>query len=423
MTRKATLVQVVFLIYGAACGGAFGLEGMVSAAGPGMALATLALMPFLWSIPISLSCAELSSAFPVEGGYYQWSRMAYGDLVGFLAGWWTWLGIFATNATFAVMFADYLGFWVPLSPLAHWLVALSLVWGITYLNHRGIRAMGESSIWMTALLLVPFVILTLLGLAHWRVNPFTPFVPPQKTTFQAFGSGLLLSVWLFSGYEKITVSAEEIENPTRTLPLALAIAVPLVACSYLLPTFGALAGGAPWAEWKDNYFSEAAKIVGGPWLGHAMTVAALISNALLLGSTMLAQSRLPLAMAKDKLFPRAFGRLHPRFQTPTFSLFFGSAILSLLCVNSFSQLVAIYGVTQVLSYLLIYATLWRLRKSRKTTRRPFQIPGGAFGFLALVTPPVCIAFVALFKTDQLLLPLVALASGPLVYLLFKRTTI
>ncbi|MDB5038681.1 MAG: amino acid/polyamine/organocation transporter, superfamily, partial [Bacteriovoracaceae bacterium] len=85
--KKANLLQVVFLIYGAACGGAFGLEGMVSGSGPGIALITLMLMPFLWSIPIALTCAELSSAYPVEGGYYQWGRTAFGNFTGFLSGW------------------------------------------------------------------------------------------------------------------------------------------------------------------------------------------------------------------------------------------------------------------------------------------------------------------------------------------------
>src|SRR4051794_25252369 len=99
--KKASLAQMVFLIYGAACGGAFGLEEMISGSGPGISLITLAIMPFLWSIPIALACAELASTFPVEGGYYQWGRMAFGDFIGYLAGWWTWIGVFATNATFA----------------------------------------------------------------------------------------------------------------------------------------------------------------------------------------------------------------------------------------------------------------------------------------------------------------------------------
>lgn len=417
--KKASLLQVIFLIYGVACGGAFGMESMVSTAGPGIALLTLLVMPFLWSIPIALTCAEMSAAFPVEGGYYEWSRMAFGDFVAFLGGWWNWLGCFATNAAFAVMFANYFSYWVPLGFWAHWLVTLALIWGMTWLNHRGIRTVGDSSIWMTVALLLPFVVMTVLGLVHWTSSPFVPFVAPDKTALSAFGESLMLGVWLFSGYDKITVSAGEIENPSRTLPLAFLVAIPMVALSYIVPAFAGLAGTHDWTAWKDNYFPTAALLIGGPLLGHAMTASALVSNALLLNTTMLAQSRLPMTMGRDGLFPAAFGRMHPRFGTPTLSLFLGAAVLSLLCISSFTDLVAVYSVTQMLIYLLIYATLWRLRKKNPETARPFRIPGGTAGFILLVIPAGFIAVLSLVKTDQFLLPVLALASGPLVFGLMK----
>jgi len=91
--RRATTFQLVFLTYSVVCSGAYGLEEMVSAAGPGLALTLLLILPFLWGIPISLACAELSSLYPVEGGYYRWVRAAFGDFVGYQAGWLVWLRI------------------------------------------------------------------------------------------------------------------------------------------------------------------------------------------------------------------------------------------------------------------------------------------------------------------------------------------
>ncbi|MFI5347993.1 MAG: APC family permease [Elusimicrobiota bacterium] len=417
--KKANLLQVICLIYGAACGGAFGMEGMVGTAGPGVAMVTLILMPLLWSLPIALTCAELGATFPVEGGFYEWGRMAFGDFVGFLAGWWTWIGSFATNAAFAVMFANYLGYWVHLTFWTHWLVTLLLIWSLVLLNHRGIRAVGDSSIGMTLALMLPFVALTVLGLLHWHPGLFSPFVHPQKTPLTAFGESLVLGVWLFSGYDKITVSAEEIENPSRTLPLAFMIAVPFVALSYILPAAAGLAGTHDWTLWRDNYFSTAANIIGGPWLGAAMTAAALVSNALLLNTTMLAQSRLPMMMARDNFMPQSFKKLHPRYKTPTLSLFLGGVILSLLCIGTFTQLIVVYSVTQMLCYLLIYATYWRLRDSHRGITRPFQVPGGTKGFILMAAPSICIAILSIAKTEHLGLASLALATGPIVFFISR----
>jgi amino acid transporter len=408
---------MVFLIYGAACGGAFGLETMVSGSGPGVALLTLCVLPFFWSIPVSLACAELASTFPLEGGYYRWARMAFGDTVGFLTAWWTWVGIFATNAMFVVLFNQYLGYWFPVGFWPGLVISLALIWGVTYLNLRGIKVVGEWATWLTFALLIPFVILTVLGLVHWHTSPVVPFHHPEKSTFTALGEAMMVGVWLYSGYDKITVSAEEVENPARNFPLAFGIAVPFVAVSYVVPTLAAIAGHGHWQDWSDKYFSVVAGIMGAehglPWLGHAMTVGALFSNLILLNTTMLAQSRLPMAAAKDGLAPRVFARAQKRYATPVFSLVFGSVILSLLCLGSFSQLVTMYSVTQMIGYLTIYASLYKLRKSHPRTKRPFAVPGGLAGIVALSAPPVAIALLTLVKTDDMKIGVASIVSGPL----------
>jgi amino acid transporter len=418
--RKATLPQMVFLIYGAACGGAFGLEGMISGSGPGLSLLILAVMPLLWSVPIALACAELGAAFPLEGGYYRWTRMAFGDFVGYLSGWWTWVGVFATNASFAVMFADYLGYWAPLPPWAKWAVGAALIWAVTWLNLRGIDVVGESSMWLTVVLLLPFALMTALGLLHWHYNPAAPFVAPGKPPLSAFGSGLMLAVWLYSGYDKLSTTANEVENPQRNFPLALAVAVPMVAASYLLPTLAGLAASGHWQDWQEKYFSTAAALVGGPWLGHFMTLSALISNFVLLNTTILSQSRLPSAMAADGLFPAFFARHHKKYGTPVASLVAGSLVLTLLAATSFTDLVTIYSVTQMAGYLLIYGALWRLRKTRADAPRPFKIGLGVPGLVLMALPSIAIALVAFAKADRPLLCVAAMLSGPLTFLVFAR---
>jgi len=214
--RKATILQLVFMTYAVICSGPYGLEEMVSASGPGLTMLVLLVLPVVYAAPISLACAELSARFPIEGGYYRWVRMAFGDFVGYTAAWLVWLTMFATNAAFAVLFSNYLRYFVPdLSPTAHFWVAVALVWMGVAFNYRGISLVGSASVVLTVLIFIPFLLLTLFGLLKWRMSPFVPFIPPGKPLGLALSDGFLIAMWLYGGFEKMTVSAEEVEDPAR----------------------------------------------------------------------------------------------------------------------------------------------------------------------------------------------------------------
>jgi amino acid transporter len=426
------VLQLVFLTYAVICSGAYGLEEMVSASGPGIALLSLSVLPVIWAAPVSLACAELSSLYPVEGGYYRWARMAFGDLVGYMAGWLVWLSTFTTNAAFAVLFANYIRYWLPdLSPTAHFAFAAGLVWVTTFLNYRGIRLVGNLSIVFTCLIFVPFLAITLLGLAHWRFNPLVPFVNPEKSAFTAFGDSLFIAIWLFAGFEKLSANAEEVEDPSRAFPIALAWAVPLAALSYIIPTVAALAALGDWRSWGEAHFSAAAEAIGGPLLGNAMAAGGLIGNVSLLMVTLLAQSRLPMVLAEDGLFPPVFGRTHPVYKTPSASLLLGGVVLTGLCLLTFSSLAGLYALVQALAYLLIYASLFRLRSHPTHSRRKagFRIPLGRVGLAWMVAPSVVLAGLVVvhgawhdggLDTTQLGVDVLMLASGPATYYFFRR---
>jgi amino acid transporter len=427
--RRASAFQLVFLTYSVMCSGAYGLEQMVADTGPGLTLLVLSVLPLLWAAPISLACAELAARHPVEGGYYRWARLAFGDFVGYQSAWLAWLTMFSTNAAFAVLFASYLKHFVPaLSPGAHFAVAVALVWACTLLNYRGIRLVGTASVALTLLIFLPFLLMTLLGLWHWRFDPLSPFVHPDKTTAAAFGDCLFLALWLYGGFEKMTVSAEEVENPRRAIPLALAFAVPMTAASYVVPTLAALAASDDWTAWGEAHFTAAAGAIGGPWLGAAMAAGGLASNVCLLMVTMLGQSRLPMVMAQDGLFPNVFQRTHPRFGTPVAALLLGGVVLTTLCGISFVQLAGVYSLVQALSYLLIYATLFRLRRREPGEPGGFRIGLGTRGLALMITPAVLLATALVarglwhdgaFDRQQALVDAAILASGPLSYWLFR----
>ncbi|MCX5795260.1 MAG: APC family permease [Elusimicrobia bacterium] len=428
--RKANLTQLAFMIYGAACAGAFGLEDMVSGAGPGAALITLIAMPFLFSLPVAWAVAELTTAFPVEGGNYRWSRMAFGDFWGFQAGWWSWMNGVVVNSMFAVLFADYLRAWWPaMGGLEHWAVCLALIWSMHYLNLRGVRAVGNSAIALSLILLTPFVILTVLGLAHWKCNPFSPMVPPGKSLGTGFGSAVVLGIWLYSGFDKLSAAAEEVAEPQRSFPRALLIAAVLTMASYLVPTLAALAANGDWKLWSGAYFPEAAAKLGGPGLKGLMVFGALCSNALLLNVTMLSASRMPLAMAQDGFLPEAVARPHPRYGTPALSLVAGSLVYSLFALLNFTQLAVVYAWFQMASYILLYANAWALRRQRPDAARPFKIPGGRWGLFTSLGLTCGLAALAIagsvfkdgsFVPGQAAVGLLAMASGPLAFRVLRR---
>ncbi len=436
--RKASTLHLVFMTYSVICSGAYGLEEMISGSGPGMALLTLVVLPFIWAVPVALACAELSARYPVEGGYYRWARMAFGDFTGYMAGWLVWLANLATNAAFAVLFANYLRYWIPdLSHLWNWVIAVVVIWVTVYMNWRGIRPVGTTSVVLTLLIFLPFLGLTLAGLLKWRYNPLVPFVAPDQSPLVAFVAGLGIAIWLYSGFEKLTTNAGEVENPSRAFPIALAFAVPMASLSYILPTFAALAGNGHWNEWRESYFSVAAQALGGPALGMAMAAGGLVSSTCLLMVTILGQSRLPMVMAEDGLFPKGFARTHPRFGTPTVSLLVGGLILTPVVYLKFEKLAGVFSVVQVLAYLLIFAALLRLRAHAPPQQampaagaggRPFRIPLGTVGLVLMIIPCVILSALAVvqsvltdgaFDAWKGLYILVVLATGPVTFLVFR----
>ncbi len=302
--RKAGLFYFVWVMFSYCTGGPFGLEDMVTTSGPGMTLIFLLVIPFFWCIPVSLVSAELTTAMPVEGGFYRWVRAGFGDFWGFLAGWWNWCASFLLGSVYAVQFADYMGFYFPeLTGWRHYIVSLAIVAVITYINVRGIQMVGKFATVLELFILLPVLVLVVIGLAKWHHNPFVPVIPPHQPTFHVFGVGLALGLWLYSGYEQCSTVAEEVDNPRRSYPLALALVVPMSIAAYFLPTLASLAALGNWESWHTGFFPTAAQLIGGRWLGAWMSLAAMITYVALLNSTILTSTRMPFAMAEDGYLP------------------------------------------------------------------------------------------------------------------------
>jgi amino acid transporter len=399
-------------------GGPFGLEDMITTSGPGTSLVYMLFLPLFWCIPVSLVAAELTTAMPVEGGFYRWVRAAFGDFWGFLAGWWNWSASFLLGGVYAVLFTDYLKFWFPgIIGWKHYLVSVALIALITYVNVRGIQLVGKVATALEIFILLPILVLVIMGLAKWHHNPFVPVVPPHKPVFQVFGVGLALGLWLYSGYEQLSTVAEEVENPRRSYPIALAIVVPLSIATYFLPTLTSLAALGNWQDWHTGFFSNAAQLIGGPWMGLWMTISAMITNVALLNSTVLTSTRMPFAMAEDGYLPATLTTRHPRFGTPWIAILVSAAIYAMLAFQTLIRLITIYNWLRAATTILTVLAVWGLRRKKPEMNRPFIVPGRRAGLIYVVLAPIAMSILTLLGSDSFTwhwAPL-AIALGPAAY--------
>ncbi len=404
-------------------GGPFGMEEMVTTSGPGLTLVYLLVIPFFWCIPVSLVAAELTTAIPVEGGFYRWVRVGYGNFWGFLAGWWNWSASWLLGGSYAVLFSDYLAVFFPsLTGWKHYLVSVALIVLLAYVNIRGIQMVGLVSTILEFAVLIPVFALCVIAVPKWHFQPFHPFLPPHVPAFQVFGVGLALGLWLYSGYEQCSSVAEEIENPQRTFPIALAIVVPLSVATYFLPSLLSLAALGNWEKWNTAYLSTAALLIGGSALGVAMTAAAMLGNVALLNATVLTSTRMPSSMAEDGYLPPVFAAKHSKYGTPWIAILISSAIYVLLAFHTLAQLLTVYVWLRSLVTVLTVLSAWKLRKTQPERKRPFRIPWGKAGLAYVVIAPVLMTIVALAGSDPFALkwgPL-PVALGVVAYFVFPQ---
>lgn len=265
LKRELTLLPLFGLIYFTVCGGSFGAEPMVSMSGPGLAILLFFLTPLVFSIPNMLMVREMQSMMPVEGGYYHWLKKAFGPFVGFLGGWSNWVVSWVDVSIYPVWAAYYLGYFIPAlrngatiggvevpSWVLSWIVALVLIWVISALNVRGARLSGLFTDWLGAIMMIPLVMMSVVGIWAWIKSGTTIHLPflasGEAVTFgalvPALGTGIYVAMWNFMGWELPTAAGDEVVNPKRTYTLAMVLVLLVTIASYSIPTIAGLYGGA-----------------------------------------------------------------------------------------------------------------------------------------------------------------------------------
>jgi APA family basic amino acid/polyamine antiporter len=310
------------------------------------------------AILLALVFARLGRAYPVTGGPYAYSRKAFGDFVGFQTAWGYWIAVWAGNAAIAVAFVGYLSeFWGDLADnraLAAG-VALIAIWTLTWVNAFGVRMGGWVQAVTTALKLLPLVAIATLGLLSFNSDNFGAFNPTGGSALSGITAAAVLTLWAFIGLESATVPAEDVEDPKRNIPRSTIIGTIVVAAVYILGTV-AVMGVIPAATLANSAapFADAAKEMWGSWAGRLVAAGAAISAFGALNGWILLQGQVPMAAARDKLFPTVFARTTHN-GTPVFGLVVSSVLVTVLMGMNYTK-----SLVDQFTFIILLATLTTL---------------------------------------------------------------
>lgn len=386
MPRSVSLLQTVAVSVGVAIGsGIFRVPATVAAqlAAPGPMLVCWVLGGIV-ALCGTLTVAELAGALPRSGGIFVYLLEAYGPLPAFLFGW-TELVVIRAAAlgAIATIFAEYLGYFVPLTVVqVRYTAALAIVL-IGAVNYIGVqRAVAV----LSATTAVKYAVLMALGLLAFTASGgsgahFTP-AWPAGVPLSLLATALIPVLWTYDGWADPATMAGEISNPQRNLPLALIAGAVCVMLVYLVVNVGFLYALAPaqMAGSKLIASTVAARIplLGGA--GAAVVAAAVVVSAFSgLNASMMTGSRVFYAMADRGLFFRIAARVSARYNTPSVAIWLATALgVGYVLENDFAQLADKFIIGIWPFYALTVGAVFVLRRRRPELPRPYRVWGYPF---------------------------------------------
>src|SRR5579859_1864095 len=402
---KLTILSLAAVTYFMVSGGPYVMEELVRDTGYKLAIIILFVTPLIWSLPTGLMVGELSAAIPAEGGFYVWVRRAMGPFWGFQEAWLSLAASIFDMAIYPTVFVSYLGALWPEATAGYrgWLIKLAVVLACLLWNLLGARAVGNGSILLGTLMLSPFVVITAFAFFRHLTLGATP--PAQGS----FLTGILVAMWNYMGWDNASTVANEVENPQKTYPRVMMLTLAAIVFSYVIPVLAVWHLHVQAEVWSTGSWASIAAMVVGPWLGTCLVAAAMISEFGTFNSLVMSYSRLPVAMAEDGHLPKVFTRKLKDGAPWVAIVVLGVAWAASLGLP-FDKLVMLdillYGASLVLEFLALIV----LRIREPQLPRPFRVPGGMAGAVAVGIGPTALLLVALIKNRSEQLDLWRLGS-------------
>jgi APA family basic amino acid/polyamine antiporter len=363
---------------------------------------------------IILCFAEVSSRFDDTGGPYLYAREAFSPAVAFEIGWLIWLvriTAFAANCNLLINYLSY--FWTSATtPAWRASVIVFVVVVLAVINLLGIRQAAIVGNVFTVGKLVPMIIFCGAGLFFLNPQAFT--LGPSPATGD-FSKSVLLLVYAFTGFEMATIPAGEVRNPQKNLPIALIIALFVVAIIYILIQIVCV-GTLPELAQSQKPLADAGARFLGTAGGAIISVGAIISITGNLNILLLSGSRLPFAMSEQKQLPAFIGAVHRSFYTPYVAILITAGLMLFLTLkSSFVAALTISTIARLSTYAATCLALPVFRRRQNVARAAFRLPGGT---VIAVLSLVLIVWLLLSALQEAKAAAWAALAGLIVYLAY-----
>lgn len=369
LTRKLGFWSALAIAVGTTIGsGIFVSSGDVAKAAGTPSISILAwIIGGVIAIPQVMVLAELSTAYPQNGSGYVYLNKAGWRPLAFLYGWATFWALDPPSISImALAIVSYLATFFPFfSGVAGKLLGIAIILLITSIHYRSVKEGGLFQVIITAIKIIPFLIVIVLGIMYMNPDNFA-YTPGPGAQNSSLIGGVSATTWAYTGMAAICFMAGEFKNPGKILPRALISSVFIVLALYTLLAVCVI-GLMPFEELINSNaaVSEAVKYIPGlsDIASSFVAITAIIVILGSLSSCIMFQPRLEYAMAKDGLFFQRFARVHPKYETPSFSIIVQVAYACVLvCFSNLTVLLGYFTLIQLVINILDFAAVYKCRK-------------------------------------------------------------
>lgn len=355
LKKEISLFMATMLVCGNMIGsGVFMLPATLAQVSGPLATIIAWIITTIGSILIAVSFANLGSKYPATGGAYQYTKEAFGEFTGFLSAWLYWNGSWIGNSAIIVAIASYASSLIPAlhKPVVSIIFTSTVLWIFTFINIVGVKQAGKIQSYITVFKIGFFALFIIVAFLNFDKSNIVPLLPEGKG-LSTIPLAATSTLWAFVGLESATVTAGEIKDPEKNVKKSTIYGLIIAAVIYILisvASMGAMSN-AELAVSTAPLTDILAKGLGNS-IGKILTIAVIVC---ILGTTigwLMSTARVAYAAGEDGVFPKFFGKISEKYNTPATSLIIGSVLVNILLVMNFQK-----GMVSTFTFITILATL------------------------------------------------------------------